>query len=396
MEEVEVWLADPSDLRPLREACAPHLDFQQLWEKQKLLPDPVRRIRLLIAVYHLDPGPQGREAYDLAFELMKNMLLSRVKQMPSNRVLWDPAAPAPVLVPALKKQRLVEQTPIRLDVTHSLWSDIFFLALEDPRQARVLNFSADIYTGNTPCCPLEASLERLETPNTIVLQSLDLKETVSISSLSQLFDYRQDGLGLLKAAVVASGLVPLWKEQRNTEFPSFKLVSEVKNIPKGSRFAVSTSLLVCLVTLCMRASGQLPLTGTVSEAEYGKIVSRALLGEWLGGSGGGFQDTGSLVPGLKQILGQPESILPQFKPVELNDRVRMLQDSLIVCHLGLCADVGPILQTVCIKYILKQDRSARASAAYIYSQIVELLEEEGDGDNDFLTQIGALLGNAVY
>ena len=34
------------------------------------------------------------------------------------------------------------------------------------------------------------------------------------------------------------------------------------------------------------------------------MASRAILGEWLGGSGGGWQDSGGIWPGIKEITGK--------------------------------------------------------------------------------------------
>jgi len=74
----------------------------------------------------------------------------------------------------------------------------------------------------------------------------------------------------------------------------------VNNIPKGSRLAVSTTLLAALVSVCMRATGQAAsLTGQLQEHERRLVLARALLGEWLGGSGGGWQDSGGVWPGMK-------------------------------------------------------------------------------------------------
>ena len=39
---------------------------------------------------------------------------------------------------------LVERTPVRLDLSHSAWSDIFFLGMDFPEGARVLNISVDL------------------------------------------------------------------------------------------------------------------------------------------------------------------------------------------------------------------------------------------------------------
>jgi hypothetical protein len=84
-----------------------------------------------------------------------------------------------------------------------------------------------------------------------------------------------------------------------------ELVSNVNHIPKGSRLAVSTTLLAALVSTCMRATGQAALLdGGLAEIERRVVLARALLGEWLGGSGGGWQDSGGVWPGIKLITGE--------------------------------------------------------------------------------------------
>ena len=126
-----------------------------------------------------------------------------------------------------------------------------------------------------------------------MLRSVDLNKKVEISTVGELFDFALDELGLLKAAVIASGLVPPWKEsepEARIEH-GFELVTRVDEIRVGSRLAVSTSLLCSCIAVLMRATGQISeATGPIeSEASRLKISGRALLGEWLGGSGGGWQ-----------------------------------------------------------------------------------------------------------
>src|SRR5438309_1002894 len=81
--------------------------------------------------------------------------------------------------------------------------------------------------------------------------------------------FARDYLGLLKAAVIASGIVPPGMEGATQplsdvlarltgrERRGIEIVSKVNDIPKGSRLAVSTNLLACLIAACMRATGQI-------------------------------------------------------------------------------------------------------------------------------------------
>ncbi len=212
---------------------------------------------------------------------------------------------------------LCEQTPVRLDLTHSCWSDIFFLGMDYPEGARVINISVNlgVFGRDTEIKPPIESYLRIIDESLIRFTSLDLNESKDISDLSDLFNFGNDYLGLLKAAVIASGFIPPSFE--GTRFTikdildkilypglGIELVTKVNDIPKGSRLAVSTNLLASMISILMRATQQtLQLEGMPSEQERDLIASRAILGEWLGGSGGGWQDSGGVWPGIKAIEG---------------------------------------------------------------------------------------------
>src|SRR4030095_3045017 len=109
----------------------------------------------------------------------------------------------------------------------------------------------------------------------------------------------KDYLGLLKAAVIASGIVPPGIEGSGQNLSALlerivgpgrglEIASSVNNIPKGSRLAVSTNLLASLISVCMRATGQAAsLTGPLQENERRLVLARAILCELLRGSRGG-------------------------------------------------------------------------------------------------------------
>ena len=212
---------------------------------------------------------------------------------------------------------LRECTPVRMDLTHCGWSDIFFLGMDFPEGAKVLNLSVDLAVHGRDAVtrpPVEAYLRVIEEP-LLRLVSVDLGATADITSLAEVFDFAKDYLGLLKAAVIASGIVPPGIEGSGQSLAELlarivgpgrglELTSSVNNIPKGSRLAVSTTLLAALVSVCMRATSQASsLTGPLQEQERRLVLARALLGEWLGGSGGGWQDSGGVWPGMKLIRG---------------------------------------------------------------------------------------------
>jgi hypothetical protein len=278
---------------------------------------------------------------------------------------------------------LGESTPVRMDLSHSGWSDIFFLGMDFPEGARVLNISIDLAVRGhaAPRPPVNAWLRVIDRP-VLRLVSVDLEAAAEISTVAEVFDFARDYLGLLKAAVIASGIVPPGMEgsdapladvlARLTGRPGhgIEIVSHVNDIPKGSRLAVSTNLLACLIAVCMRATGQIrALTGGLEEGDRRLVAARAILGEWLGGSGGGWQDSGGVWPGVKLIHGVPAAegdpelgvsrgcLLPRHR-VFGQDEVsaetrRRLQDSLVLVHGGMAQDVGPILEMVTERYLLR-------------------------------------------
>jgi galactokinase/mevalonate kinase-like predicted kinase len=298
---------------------------------------------------------------------------------------------------------LVERTPVRMDLSHSAWSDIFFLGMDYPEGARVLNISADLGVHGRdprPTPPIETRL-RVITEPILRLTSIDLNACKDVSTLEELFNFGNDYLGLVKAGIIASGLIPSSLEGTSARLGDLlgrivrpghglEVVSMVRDIPKGSRLAVSTNLLASLISLLMRATGQARnLTGPLDPAEAPVVVSRAILGEWLGGSGGGWQDSGGIFPGVKVIKGviagenDPEAgvsrgrLLPAHELLDDGGPAsagfhKALAESLVLVHGGMAQNVGPILNMVTEKYLLRSEDEwkARAEALEIFEQIV--------------------------
>ena len=313
---------------------------------------------------------------------------------------------------------LHEATPVRMDLTHSGWSDIFFLGMDFPEGARVLNISLDLSAreDEAPRPPVEAYLRVIDRP-LLRLVSVDLECSAEIKDLPEVFDFGRDYLGLLKAAVIAAGIIPPSLEGAakpigdvlaaltGSPHRGLEVVSRVNNIPKGSRLAVSTNLLACLISALMRASGQVRnLSGPLEEEERRLIAARAILGEWLGGSGGGWQDSGGLWPGVKLIEGVQASqgdveygvsrgtLLPRHQILG-RDRVssealEKLRDSLVLVHGGMAQDVGPVLEMVTEKYLLRgaAEWRARQDAIALLDEMVEFLGNGRIHDIAGLTQ----------
>jgi len=123
------------------------------------------------------------------------------------------------------------------------------------------------------------------------------------------------------------------------------------------------------------------------------VAARAILGEWLGGSGGGWQDSGGVWPGIKVITGcearpgDPEfgisrgRLLPSHRILGTDEvsgeTRRKLQDSLVLVHGGMAQNVGPILEMVTEKYLLRSGREwlARAESMRMFDEILDALRQ---------------------
>jgi hypothetical protein len=243
-----------------------------------------------------------------------------------------------------------------------------------------------------PRPPVEVYLRVIDEP-LLRLTSIDLDATADISDLGEVFDFGRDHLGLLKAAVIAAGIVPPGIEGSGESLADvlaavvgpghgLELVSSVNGIPKGSRLAVSTNLLAALISVCMRATGQArSLTGGLDEQERRLVAARAILGEWLGGSGGGWQDSGGVWPAAKLIRGvvaaegDPEFGVSRGRLLPRHDAVPLgvdLQESLVLVHGGMAQNVGPILEMVTEKYLLRCEAEwrARIEAGEVLDEII--------------------------
>ncbi len=387
-----------------------------------------------------EAGPSGAlssalaAAYrGLAFQTLANQVRRSVRGVKGNQWMFRTGHPSDYplrLRPELAVRDaasglyplLSEATPVRMDLSHSGWSDIFYLGMDDPEGARVLNVSIDLAVlgagQGQPRPPVEAYLRLIDEP-VLRLTSVDLGATADVASFAEVFDFSKDYLGLLKAGVIAAGLIPPGMEgssepigsllDRLTQMPGhgIEVVSKVNGIPKGSRLAVSTTLLASIIAVCMRATGQIRgaggglSTGGLVERDRRSVASRAILGEWLGGSGGGWQDSGGVWPGIKLIEGvcaQPGDgewgvsrgcLLPRhrvFSSENVSAETRAkLQKSLVLVHGGMAQDVGPILELVSEKYLLRSESEwrGRLEARAVLDEIVQCLERgdiRGIGD----------------
>jgi hypothetical protein len=105
---------------------------------------------------------------------------------------------------------LEERTPVRMDLTHSGWSDIFFLGMDYPEGARVINVSIDlgVFGRDKDIKPPLQTYVRVIPEPVLRITSIDLNATKDITDLADLFNFGNDYLSLIKAGIIASGLIP--------------------------------------------------------------------------------------------------------------------------------------------------------------------------------------------
>jgi hypothetical protein len=188
-----------------------------------------RAISLFLKVQELKDANEGISSgladtyHQLAFQTLTDQVKISVRSTAGNKWMFrighsfdQPLKIQPIL---LKKDEysglypcLHECTPVRMDLSHSGWSDIFFLGMDYPEGAKVLNISVDLCIRNTssetkPKPPIETWFRIIDEP-IIRLTSIDLGTSSDISNLSEILDFAKDYLGLLKAAVIASGIEP--------------------------------------------------------------------------------------------------------------------------------------------------------------------------------------------
>jgi hypothetical protein len=357
--------------------------------------------------------------HELGFQTLADQVRRSVRTFSGNQWMFRVGHPADqplriarelLPIPGCQTAPLLrEQTAVRMDLSHSAWSDIFFLGMDYPEGARVMNVSVNLAVRGRdarPQPPIESYLRVIDQP-VLRLVSIDLGAETELTEVDDTFDFARDYLGLLKAAVIAAGIVPPGMEGCGRpmsellqplvgEGLGLEIVSSVNDIPKGSRLAVSTNLLGSLIALGMRATGQIPnLTGPLAENDRRTVAARAILGEWIGGSGGGWQDSGGVWPGIKRIEGVPATpddpefgvsrgcLLPRHtvlgRDVITAETRARLADSLVLVHGGLAQNVGPILEMVTEKYLLRcgAEWEARQQALAVLDRVQDAL---GAGD----------------
>ena len=130
----------------------------------------------------------------LAFQTLADQVRRSVRSVRGNQWMFRAGHPADyplrvrpeLLAGAPVFPILRETTPVRMDLTHSGWSDIFFLGMDFPEGARVLNISIDLAVRSAsapdgaPKPPVEAYFRVIDQP-VLRLTSVDLQASADVT-----------------------------------------------------------------------------------------------------------------------------------------------------------------------------------------------------------------------
>ena len=200
----------------------PFASYQHLLERRF-----TESVDLLLKTWHVT-GPSelissslARAYHELAFQTLADQVRKSVRTVRGNQWMFRTGHPADhplrfrreLLIrdqDAVSYPILHETTAVRMDFTHSAWSDIFFLGMDFPTGAKVINASVNLGVmgrDDDPQPPIECFLRVIDRP-VLRLVSIDLKTSAEITTIAEVFDFAADYLGLIKAAVIAAGIVP--------------------------------------------------------------------------------------------------------------------------------------------------------------------------------------------
>ena len=276
-------------------------------QEENVTPSAVRQVH-----------PDGRDLTQNREGLIGRLTRQQFRSNPKGRVLWMFRAAHPEDAPLRIRPELLtrqapdqpfpilrESTPVRMGLTHSGWSDIFFLGMDFPEGARAT--SIDLSARLWPSEAARRSLAEGDRPASAAPGERRSAKRRPISSISRVL--RSAIVACYESAVIASGLVPpggtrqplseLLAAFTGRSGHGIEIVSKVNDIPRGSRLAVSTNLLASIISLCIvlqtRSARSRAVWRTGAWWRLGP-------GEWLGGSGGGCT-VGGVWPGIKLIHG---------------------------------------------------------------------------------------------
>ncbi|MDP8216141.1 MAG: UTP--glucose-1-phosphate uridylyltransferase [Candidatus Kaelpia imicola] len=370
------------------------------------------------------------------------------------------------------KARLMEGSAIdanigvRVELDSTVGSDVFGIAMDYPEGSHVINSAMylrleDPLTQTTSIEPPITVVVRKITDGPIVrLTSVDMGQSKEYGSWEELRDITSDDLGLLKAGLLATGVIPLeplWKmeeagsylrdemglelsgaalekflwrpsedmrrELRNTlrkngiddatieaqtdvlfrdyvvgldvilesffdgeEGCGIEVITYVKDCAMGSGLAISSSLAAGLGSALLQFRGAIDLEGDPENYNFKEhAVAVAMRMEWLGISGGGYQDMAAIWGGMHEITVIEETdpnastraeLIPHYETIDLSPEAkRLLEDSIVIAHLGMAQPVGPMLDILTDTYYLRRNWDSRKDSERLYDRQIELLKQ---------------------
>ena len=228
----------------------------------------------------------------LGFQTLADQVRRSVRSVRGNQWMFRMGHPAdhPLRIrPQLLKRTasnepfpiLAERTPVRMDLSHSGWSDIFFLGMDFPEGARVLNVSVDLGVRGrrSAAAAADRGLSAGDRPARAAAGERRSEVQGRHHHAGRGVRFRQGLPGAAEGGRDRRGdrAARAWKGSGQSLADvlagmvgpglGLEIVSKVNDIPKGSRLAVSTNLLAAIITACMRATGQIQsLTGASERA----------------------------------------------------------------------------------------------------------------------------------
>ena len=236
------------------------------------------------------------------------------------------------------------ELPIRLNFGGG-WSDTPPYCIENG--GIVLNVAAKLNNK----LPIRVKIEK-QKERKLTIESVDLGKSEDFYSSKEIFDCSDpnDSFALVKSAIVISGLIS--KEDSNLEnlFENVnggvKIITDVKNIPRGSGLGTSSILSGALIKALYKFMN-------IEKDNY-EISDDVLKLEQLMSTGGGWQDqVGGIFPGLKIISTKP-SVNQKItvEKVDLSSKfIKEINDRLILINTGQRRLARNLLRDIVSKYI---------------------------------------------
>lgn len=173
-----------------------------------------------------------------------------------------------------------------------------------------------------------------------------------------------------------------------------QVITYVKGIARGSGLAISTSLSAALGAALLQYRGDVNFDGVDLEddapgtpvyRDKERVIASALRMEWLGISGGGYQDPAAVWAGVHDIEAQasrnPNSptrgkLIPEYRTIDLCPEARrLLEESIVIAHLGMAQPVGPMLDIITDSYYLRRAWENRKDSERRYNEQLRILME---------------------